>query len=157
MLAARSKTLLNANPDDPWRRYLVGDSSAMQRVVEAIRLVAPHRSTVLVSGQTGTGKEMVARAIHAAGTRAHLPMVSVNCTAFPETLLEAELFGHVKGAFTGATANRIGRFEQANRGTVFLDEIGDMPLNLQSKLLRVLQEREFQRLGSSETVRIDVG
>jgi DNA-binding NtrC family response regulator len=156
MLAARSKSLRNANPNDPWRRYLVGDSSAMQRVVEAIRLVAPHKSTVLVNGETGTGKEMVARAIHAAGTRAHLPMVSVNCTAFPETLLEAELFGHVKGAFTGATANRVGRFEQANRGTVFLDEIGDMPLNLQSKLLRVLQEREFQRLGSSETVRIDV-
>jgi DNA-binding NtrC family response regulator len=156
MLAARSKSLRNANSNDPWRRYLIGDSSAMQRVVEAIRLVAPHKSTVLVNGETGTGKEMVARAIHAAGTRAHLPMVSVNCTAFPETLLEAELFGHVKGAFTGATANRVGRFEQANRGTVFLDEIGDMPLNLQSKLLRVLQEREFQRLGSSETVRIDV-
>lgn len=156
MLAARSKSLQKAQPDDPWRRYLVGDSSAMQRVVEAIRLVAPHRSTVLINGQTGTGKEMVAKAIHAAGTRAHLPMVSVNCTAFPETLLEAELFGHVKGAFTGATSNRMGRFEQANRGTVFLDEIGDMPLNLQSKLLRVLQEREFQRLGSSETVRIDV-
>jgi len=124
--------------------------------VEAIRLVAPHRSTVLLHGQTGSGKEMIARAIHAAGNRAHLPMVSVNCTAFPETLLEAELFGHVKGAFTGAIANRMGRFEQANRGTVFLDEIGDMPLNLQAKLLRVLQEREFQRLGSSETVRIDV-
>jgi len=156
MLAARSKTLQKAKPDDPWRRYLVGESPAMQRVVEAISLVAPHRSTVLVSGQTGTGKEMVARAIHAAGNRAHLPMVSVNCTAFPETLLEAELFGHVKGAFTGATTNRVGRFEQANRGTVFLDEIGDMPLTLQAKLLRVLQEREFQRLGSSETVRIDV-
>ena len=156
MLAARSKSLLKSKPEDPWRRYLVGESPAMQRVVEAIRLVAPHRSTVLLSGQTGTGKEMIARAIHAAGNRAHLPMVSVNCTAFPETLLEAELFGHVKGAFTGATANRIGRFEQANRGTVFLDEIGDMPLNLQAKLLRVLQERELQRLGSSETVRIDV-
>lgn len=156
MLAARSRSRQVARPDDPWRRYLVGDSVAMQRVVESIRLVAPHRSTVLVSGPTGTGKEMVARALHAAGTRAHLPMVSVNCTAFPETLLEAELFGHVKGAFTGANANRVGRFEQANRGTVFLDEIGDMPLNLQSKLLRVLQEREFQRLGSSETVRIDV-
>ena len=156
MLAARSKSLNKAKPEDPWRRYLVGESPAMERVVQAIRLVAPHRSTVLVIGHTGTGKEMVARAIHAAGNRAHLPMVSVNCTAFPETLLEAELFGHVKGAFTGATSNRIGRFEQANRGTVFLDEIGDMPLNLQAKLLRVLQEREFQRLGSSETVRIDI-
>jgi len=156
MLAARSKSLLKSKPEDPWRRYLVGESPAMQRVVEAIRLVAPHRSTVLLHGQTGSGKEMIARAIHAAGNRAHLPMVSVNCTAFPETLLEAELFGHVKGAFTGAIANRMGRFEQANRGTVFLDEIGDMPLNLQAKLLRVLQEREFQRLGSSETVRIDV-
>jgi DNA-binding NtrC family response regulator len=155
-LAARSKSLQKARPEDPWRRYLVGESPAMERVVEDIRLVAPRRSTVLISGPTGTGKEMVARAIHAAGNRVHLPMISVNCTAFPETLLEAELFGHVKGAFTGATANRMGRFEQAHRGTIFLDEIGDMPPTLQAKLLRVLQEREFQRLGSSETVRVDV-
>jgi len=98
----------------------------------------------------------VARSIHAASGRAQVPLVSVNCSALPESLLEAELFGHVKGAFTGATNHRVGRFEQANRGTIFLDEIGDMPFSLQSKLLRVLQEREFQRLGSSETVRVDV-
>ncbi len=118
--------------------------------------MAQRRSTVLITGETGTGKEMVAQSIHAASDRAQAPMVSVNCSALPETLLEAELFGHVKGAFTGATNHRVGRFEQANRGTIFLDEIGDLPLSLQAKLLRVLQEREFQRLGSSETVRVDL-
>ncbi len=128
----------------------------MQQIAETIRLVAPRRSTILITGETGTGKEIVARAIHAASIREHLPMVCVNCSALPETLLEAELFGHVKGAFTGAVNHRVGRFEQAHRGTIFLDEIGDMPLSLQAKLLRVLQEREFQRLGSSETVKIDV-
>jgi transcriptional regulator with GAF, ATPase, and Fis domain len=111
---------------------------------------------VLITGDTGTGKEIVARSIHAASNRSHLPMVSVNCSALPEALLEAELFGHVKGAFTGAMNQRVGRFEQANHSTIFLDEIGDMPVSLQAKLLRVLQEREFQRLGSSDTVRVDV-
>jgi len=140
---------------EPWRKVLVGESKAMEDVVRMIRLVGPRRSTVLISGETGTGKELVARAVHLASGRAHLPMVAVNCTALPENLLEAELFGHVKGAFTGAIQSRIGRFEQANRSTLFLDEIGDLPLEVQAKLLRVLQEKEFQRLGSSETVRVD--
>ncbi len=141
---------------EPWRRLLIGESRPLERIAQCIRLVAPRRSTVLILGETGTGKEIVARSIHAASNRRHLPMVSVNCSALPEALLEAELFGHVRGAFTGATNHRIGRFEQANHSTIFLDEIGDMPLSLQAKLLRVLQEREFQRLGSSENVRVDV-
>ncbi len=135
---------------------MIGSSESMQRTAEVIRLVAGRRSTVLITGETGTGKEMVARAIHRASPRAHLPMVTVNCNALPENLIEAELFGHVKGAFTGAIQHRVGRFEQAHRGTLFLDEIGDLPLEMQAKLLRVLQEREFQRVGSSETIRVDV-
>ncbi len=135
---------------------MVGTSSSMEQISELIRLVAPRRCTVLISGETGTGKEVAARAIHAASPRAAAPMVSVNCAAIPANLLEAELFGHVRGAFTGAQQLRIGRFELASRGTLFLDEIGEMPFDLQAKLLRVLQEREIQRLGSSETVRIDV-
>jgi len=141
---------------EPWRRSLIGESRPMRHVSETIQLVARRRSTVLITGETGTGKEIVAQSIHASSDRARFPMVSVNCSALPETLLEAELFGHVKGAFTGAANHRMGRFEQANHGTIFLDEIGDLPLSLQAKLLRVLQEREFQRLGSSETVRVDV-
>jgi transcriptional regulator with GAF, ATPase, and Fis domain len=137
------------------RRTLIGGSS-MDHIWELIRLAAPRRCTILISGETGTGKEVVARAIHMASPRAGLPMVCVNCSAIPESLLEAELFGYVRGAFTGAQQLRIGRFEQANGGTLFLDEIGDMPLDAQAKLLRVLQEREFQRLGSSETFKIDV-
>ena len=140
----------------PWRKLLVGDSRAMRNVADLVRLVGPRKCTVLISGETGTGKELVARAIHMASPRAALPMVSVNCSALPENLLEAELFGHTRGAFTGATTQRVGRFEQAQHSTLFLDEIGDMPIELQSKLLRVLQEREFQRLGSSETIRVDV-
>ena len=150
-IAARS-----VQRDSPWRKFLVGSSRAMLRTVEVIRLVGGRRSTVLITGETGTGKEMVARALHMAGPRANLPMVAVNCNALPENLLEAELFGHVKGAFTGAIQHRVGRFEQANRGTLFLDEVGDLPLDIQTKLLRVLQEREFQRVGSSETIRVDV-
>lgn len=141
---------------EPWRRSLVGRSPAIERLAEKIRLIGPKRATVLITGETGAGKEAAARAIHLAGPRAHLPMVAVNCTALPESLLEAELFGHVRGAFTGAVQSRAGRFEQANHGTLFLDEIGDMPLDTQAKLLRVLQEREFQRIGSSETIHIDV-
>ncbi len=154
--AAQPSAASCQEPTEPWRRLLVGDSRPMQKIVQRIRLVAGRRSTILITGETGTGKEVVARSLHAASNRAHLPMVSINCSALPETLLEAELFGHVKGAFTGAVNHRIGRFEQANHGSIFLDEIGDMPLSLQAKLLRVLQEREFQRLGSSETVRVDV-
>jgi DNA-binding NtrC family response regulator len=141
---------------EPWRRLLVGSSAALEKMLEVIRLVGGRRSTVLITGETGSGKEMVARALHLASPRASMPMVAVNCNALPDNLLEAELFGHVKGAFTGATNNRVGRFEQAHRSTIFLDEIGDMPLELQAKLLRVLQEREFQRIGSSETLRVDV-
>lgn len=141
---------------EPWRDLLIGNSARMQTIAEMIRLIANRRCTVLITGETGTGKEMIARALHLASNRAQQPIVSLNCSALPEPLLEAELFGHTRGAFTGAVANRIGRFEQAHRGTLFLDEIGDMPLSLQAKLLRVLQEREFQRLGSSETVRVDV-
>jgi DNA-binding NtrC family response regulator len=142
--------------DEAWRELLVGSSRAIRRTVEIIALVSGRKSTVLITGETGTGKELVARAIHKASPRAQLPMVAINCAALPESLLEGELFGHVKGAFTGAVQHRVGRFEQANHGTLFLDEIGDLPPDTQTKLLRVLQEREFQRLGSSETVRVDV-
>jgi DNA-binding NtrC family response regulator len=141
---------------ESWRSHIVGSSKAIMRTIEVIRLVGSRRSTVLITGETGTGKEMVARAIHLASPRAQQQIVAVNCNALPENLLEAELFGHVKGAFTGAIQHRVGRFEQANRGTLFLDEVGDLPLEIQTKLLRVLQEREFQRVGSSETVRVDV-
>jgi DNA-binding NtrC family response regulator len=125
-------------------------------VVEIIGLVAARRATVLITGESGTGKEVAARALHLASPRCRGPWVAVNCSALPETLIEAELFGYVRGAFTGALQSRAGRFEQANGGTLFLDEIGELPPELQAKLLRVLQEREFQRLGSSETSRVDV-
>jgi DNA-binding NtrC family response regulator len=143
-------------PNAPWKQLLVGESPPMRDVEQIIQLAGAKRSTVLISGETGTGKEVVARALHLASPRGHLPMVAVNCSALPENLLEAELFGHVKGAFTGAVQQRIGRFEQAHNSTLFLDEIGDMPLELQAKLLRVLQERELQRIGSSDTIKIDV-
>ncbi len=145
-----------AAPATDWSRGLVGSSSAMRQVIEIIRLVAPRRSTVLITGDTGSGKEVAARAIHAASNRSGTRMVSVNCAALPDHLLEAELFGHTKGAFTGAVNARVGLFEQAHRGTIFLDEIGEMPLQLQSKLLRVLQEREVPRIGSSEPIPVDV-
>jgi transcriptional regulator with GAF, ATPase, and Fis domain len=139
-----------------WKQRLVGASHAMDQVSETIELIADRRSTVLILGETGTGKEVVARSIHLASRRRSLPLVTVNCAAIPENLIEAELFGHVKGAFTGATGARTGRFEQAHGSTLFLDEIGDLPLDLQAKLLRALQEREFQRVGSSETIKVDV-
>ncbi len=139
-----------------WRQGLVGESPQIQQIVEIIRLVAARRATVLITGESGTGKELAARALHLASPRCHASWVAVNCSALPETLIEAELFGYVRGAFTGALQTRAGRFEQAHGGTLFLDEIGELPLALQAKLLRVLQEREFQRLGSSETIRVDV-
>lgn len=144
------------NHSDLTRSILIGQSAAISRLREIIRLIAGRRVTVLISGESGTGKEVVARAIHSAGNRAQRPMVAVNCTALPSNLLESELFGHVKGAFTGADRLRIGRFEQAHRGTIFLDEVGDLPLESQGKLLRVLQEQQFERLGSSETLSVDV-
>jgi DNA-binding NtrC family response regulator len=153
---ARERALAGQSASAPWKRLLVGESRPMRTIEGIIRMIAPRRATVLITGETGTGKEVAARAIHAASGRSHLPMVAVNCNALPATLLEAELFGHVKGAFTGAIAQRVGRFEQAHRSTLFLDEIGDMPLDLQAKLLRVTQERELQRLGSSETLKLDV-
>jgi DNA-binding NtrC family response regulator len=152
----REKLRERIPPAAELEQWLVGESRAIEDVLNTIRLIGPRRCTVLITGETGTGKELAARALHMASPRARLPMVAVNCSALPENLLEAELFGHVKGAFTGAANHRIGRFEQAHKSTIFLDEIGEMPVELQTKLLRVLQEREIQRLGSSETVRVDV-
>ncbi len=143
-------------PPAGWEGLLLGDSWEMRQVKHIIRMVGDRRATVLITGETGTGKEVAARAIHQAGSRRRGPMVAVNCSALPENLLEAELFGHVRGAFTGAIQNRSGRFDQAQGGTLFLDEIGELPPNLQVKLLRVLQEREYQRLGSSQTVKADI-
>jgi formate hydrogenlyase transcriptional activator len=135
---------------------IIGSSSALKFVLTEVERVAPTDSTVLVLGETGTGKELIAHAIHNLSTRRGCPFVKVNCAAIPFDLLESELFGHEKGAFTGAIAQKIGRFEIANNGTLFLDEIGDLPLALQPKLLRVLQEQELERLGSGRTHRINV-
>jgi len=134
---------------------MIGNSASLRRVLKHVETVAPTDSTVLIYGETGTGKELIARAIHDLSPRRAKPFVKLNCAAIPTGLLESELFGHEKGAFTGAIAQRIGRFEVANGGTIFLDEIGEVPLELQTKLLRVLQEREFERLGSSRTLRTD--
>lgn len=135
---------------------MVGTSRAMQHVYRLARLVAPRDTTVLITGETGTGKEVVARAIHELSARAENPFVVVNCAAIPESLLEAELFGHARGAFTGAVQSRVGRIHMAHGGTFFLDEVGDLPLSMQAKLLRFLQDGEVQRLGSSEVFRVDV-
>jgi formate hydrogenlyase transcriptional activator len=135
---------------------IIGESPALRRVLQQIQTVAPTGSTVLIQGETGTGKELIARAIHNLSARRERTLVKVNCAAIPTGLLESELFGHEKGAFTGAIAQRIGRFELANGGTLLLDEVGDIPLELQPKLLRVLQEQEFERLGSTRTLRVDV-
>jgi formate hydrogenlyase transcriptional activator len=135
---------------------IVGENSALHAVLKKVETVAPTQSTVLVCGETGTGKELVARALHDLSPRKGRTFVKLNCAAIPTGLLESELFGHEKGAFTGAIAQKIGRFELANEGTLFLDEVGDIPLELQPKLLRVLQEQEFERLGSTRTIRVDV-
>jgi DNA-binding NtrC family response regulator len=135
---------------------MVGSSEAMQRVYRMVRLVAPRNTTVLITGPTGSGKELVARALHELSPRAAKPFVPINCAAIPEALLESELFGYSRGAFTGAVQARIGRVQSAQSGTLFLDEIGDLPIGLQAKLLRFLERGELQRLGSSETLEVDV-
>jgi formate hydrogenlyase transcriptional activator len=135
---------------------IVGSNARLNAVLEEVEIVAPADSTALILGETGTGKELIARAIHDLSPRKNYAFVKVNCAAIPSGLLESELFGHERGAFTGAIAQKIGRFELADKGTLFLDEIGDIPLELQPKLLRVLQEQEFERLGSTRTQRVDV-
>lgn len=135
---------------------VIGDSAAMRHMMERIEQVAPGDTTVLILGESGTGKELLAQAIHRGSRRRDMPLVTVNCAALPENLIESELFGHEKGAFTNAVADRVGRFELADGGTIFLDEIGELPMALQAKLLRVLQGAEFQRVGSSTTRRVDV-
>ena len=140
------------------RRFeqIIGNSPALESVLAQVEQVAPTDSTVLVQGETGTGKELIARAVHHLSARCGRPFIKLNCAAIPFDLLESELFGHEKGAFTGAIAQKIGRFEAADKGTLFLDEVGDIPLALQPKLLRVLQEQEFERLGSTRTHQVDV-
>jgi len=135
---------------------MIGETAEIQRICEQVRLIAPSRATVLIQGESGTGKEVLARAIHLAGPRAKKPFVAVHCAALPETLLESELFGHEKGAFTGAIQRKPGRFELADGGTLFLDEMGEIPLAMQVKLLRVLEEREFMRVGGTQPVKVDV-
>src|SRR5436190_2032060 len=135
---------------------VIGKSRPMERLFQLLETVAPTNSTILITGETGTGKEVVARAIHHNSGRRMHRFVALNCSAIPETLLEAELFGHVRGAFTGAVGNRQGRLEQAHKGTLFLDEVGTMSAALQMKLLRVLQEREFERVGDNQTIKVDV-
>jgi transcriptional regulator with GAF, ATPase, and Fis domain len=148
-------------PDTSERRgsgfpTIIGNSTALQQVLGLVRVVAPTDATVLIQGETGTGKELIAEAIHKCSERSSGPFVKVNCAAIPSGLLESELFGHERGAYTGAFARSIGRFERAHRGTLFLDEIGDLPLELQPKLLRVIQEKQFERLGGTATIRTDV-
>ncbi len=152
------ETLKSSDPDRDQRRFeqIIGKSAALEAVFEQVECVATTDSTVLIQGETGTGKELIARAIHNVSTRCGRSFVKLNCAAIPLDLLESELFGHEKGAFTGAIAQRIGRFEMADKGTLFLDEVGDIPPSLQPKLLRVLQEQEFERLGSTHTRRVDV-
>jgi formate hydrogenlyase transcriptional activator len=175
MSTAIANTLVAEQPGVPWATLedhqlnleseipsgycfegIIGKSSAIQKVLEQVAIVAPTGATVLLHGETGTGKELVARAIHNLSPRRDRSFVRLNCAALPSGLVESELFGHERGAFTGALMQKAGRFELADRGTLFLDEIGDISLELQPKLLRALQEREFERLGSAKTIRVDV-
>jgi formate hydrogenlyase transcriptional activator len=151
-------TVTYPEADQPNRRFerIIGNSAALESVLEQVEQVAPTDSTVLIEGETGTGKELIAHAIHNASQRIGRPFINLNCAAIPLDLLENELFGHEKGAFTGAIAQKMGRFETADKGTLFLDEVGDIPPTLQPKLLRVLQEQEFERLGSGRTHKVDV-
>jgi formate hydrogenlyase transcriptional activator len=151
-------TVLCPSKTQAERRFdqIIGNSAALERVLDQVQLVAPTGSTVLIEGETGTGKELIAHAIHNASQRCGRPFIKLNCVAIPLDLLESELFGHEKGAFTGAIAQKIGRFEMADKGTLFLDEVGDIAPALQPKLLRVLQEQEFERLGSGRTHKVDV-
>jgi formate hydrogenlyase transcriptional activator len=135
---------------------IIGESAAFRNILNQVRIIATSDSVILIQGETGTGKEVIAQAIHSQSSRSHGPFVKLNCAAIPGPLLESELFGHERGAFTGAIAQTKGRFQQADQGTLFLDEIGDLPLELQPKLLRALQEREFERLGGSHTIRVNV-
>jgi DNA-binding NtrC family response regulator len=152
----RSKATIRALVDEQHGDEMIGDSPALARVREAIAQVAPTDSTVLIQGETGTGKELAARAIHAASARRERPLIKLNCAALPRELVESELFGHEKGAFTGAIAQRRGRFELADGGTLFLDEVGELPPEAQAKLLRVLQDGEFERVGGTRSLRADV-
>ena len=153
------QALLQLEPEIPseWKfQGIVGGSAELKKMLRLLEIVAPTDSSVLIQGETGTGKELVARAVHNLSARRNRPFVKVNCAAIPSGLLESELFGHEKGAFTGALTRKAGRFEIADKGTLFLDEVGDIPLEVQSKLLRVLQEREFEKLGSTHTQQVDV-
>jgi formate hydrogenlyase transcriptional activator len=154
----RAKVMNAGVADQPERTFerIIGNSAALESVLDQVEQVAPTDSTVLIEGETGTGKELIAHAIHNASQRCGRAFIKLNCAAIPLDLLESELFGHEKGAFTGAIAQKIGRFEMADRGTLFLDEVGDIPPALQPKLLRVLQEQEFERLGSGRTHKVDV-
>lgn len=160
-LEAQNLIRENINLKDQLRKHfafqnIIGVSSSLHNLLDKVEQIAPSRSTVLLTGQSGTGKELIAQAIHFVSPRAGQPFIKISCAALPETLLESELFGHEKGAFTGAIKQKIGRFELAHGGTLFLDEIGDIPLSVQVKLLRVLQSGEFERLGGNRTIRVDV-
>jgi len=152
----RSPVDIDVIPEKGFRDAIIGRSRSMQEVYKTIGRVSETEATVLIRGESGTGKELVARAVYQHSTRADKPFLVINCVAIPETLLESELFGYEKGAFTGATHRRIGKIEQANGGTVFLDEIGDMPLSIQAKILRLLQERSIERLGGRSTIPVNV-
>jgi formate hydrogenlyase transcriptional activator len=156
-MATLATTMFSPRRESPRsENELIGSSPGMRRALSEVRIVAPTDSAVLIQGETGTGKELIAKAVHDQSSRKHAPFVTLNCAAIPSGLMESELFGHERGAYTGALNSAIGRFQLAHQGTLFLDEIGDMPLELQPKLLRVLQEQEFERLGSTRTISVDV-